>query len=131
TNNQWTTVATENGDDTKRQYAIVDNNPFQGYNQYRLRITEKNNTIVFSAIQQVYVDFTKKAFTIYPNPAIDKISVQGDFGKPSLLRLFDISGKLILQKQLVNTFTQINLPPLSPGIYLLQVNETIQKLIIL
>ena len=131
TNNQWTTVAAENGDNTKRQYAIVDNNPLQGFNQYRLRITGKNNTTVYSEIQQVFIDFTKNTFTVYPNPAVEKIHIKGDFRKPTLLQLFDINGKMILQKQLVNTITQINLSSLSPGIYLLQVNETIQKLIIL
>ncbi len=130
TNDQWMAVAGVNANDLQQQYAVIDNNPAAGYNQYRLRITEKNNSIVYSAIQQVYVDFAIKAFTVYPNPAVDKISIQGNFRKPSMLFLFDISGKLLLQKRLANIFTEVNLPFLSPGIYLLKVNETIQKLII-
>lgn len=130
-NNQWLAVSDISGNDSQQQYAIIDNNPTAGYNQYRLRINEKNNSVVYSAIQQVYADLTKNTFTVYPNPAIDKISVLGNFKNPSVLFLFDINGKLVLQKQLISNFTSITLPYLSPGIYMLRVNETVQKLIIL
>lgn len=130
TNNQWIPVSVITSNDSQQQYAIIDNNPAAGYNQYRLRITEKNSSIAYSAIQQVYVDFTKNIFIVYPNPASDKITVRGIFNNSSSLRLSDITGKIILQKQLIYNSTEIILPFLSPGIYLLQVNETIQKLII-
>lgn len=131
TSDQWLTVSVIDGNDRQQQYTIIDNNPGTGYNQYRLRINEKNNSVVFSAIQRVYVDPAGNTFTVYPNPAIDKISVMGNFRNPAVLFLFDINGKLVLQKQLAGNFSQVTLPHLSPGIYMLRVNETVQKLIIL
>ncbi|MBL7723358.1 MAG: T9SS type A sorting domain-containing protein [Chitinophagaceae bacterium] len=129
--NNWVSLLTVNRADTISEYVATDSHPDQGYNYYRLRINNVNNSVVYSSIRQVYITPTKNTFTVYPNPAVDKISVTGNFRKPSVLLLYDISGKLVLEKRLVNNSTSITLPALSPGIYILQVNETIQKLFIL
>jgi hypothetical protein len=128
-NNEWSPVDTITATDRAEQYSFIDQSPFAGYNQYRLRIIEKNNRFFFSLIKSVFISPDENLFLFYPNPARDKITVRGNFSGKTLLIITDITGKKILQKEITNN-TAISLSPLPPGIYLLRVNEITRKLII-
>ncbi len=75
---------------------------------------------------------------IYPNPAKNFINISGLKTEISqrILKIYDISGKLQLKKNLSNEFLQ-NVPiDLKPGVYILQLEvgstiEHIQKLIVI
>lgn len=129
-NNEWMAISNIIADDTMQLYSSTDNDPYPGYNFYRLKITEKSNSVRYSEIKRVFAGNTNAGFTIYPNPATDKITVRLAAYQHSSLRLSDISGKLLLQKQLVNAVTEIRLPVLAPGIYIVEVNDVSQKLVI-
>lgn len=80
-----------------------------------------SNTTSNAAIQ------AKKLFSISPNPAKDYIIITPNTTATTadvMLKLYDLSGKLMMNKKLQNTGTQkINLPPLTKGMYMVTVTN--------
>jgi hypothetical protein len=129
-NNEWVSLVTINENLLQQEYIVVDNKPNPGNNLYRLKIIQKENSVIYSQIRRLFINDDDFNFIVYPNPAVNRITVTTGSTTGAQLKLLDITGKLILQQQLINNKTDINLPPLSPGIYLLRINEKNQKLII-
>ncbi len=130
TNDEWVELLRVAGDQRQETYSATDNIPVQGYNLYRLKISEKNNFIYYSPVSQVFVDLTGNDFTVYPNPARDKLFITGKFNSLSTLKLLDLSGRIIFQKKILTNQSEISLPQLDAGIYLLSMNQRIKKLVI-
>ena len=127
--NQWVEVKTIPGNDQYRNYSVIDENPMPGKTFYRIKFIEKNNALSYSPVRQVRAGKNNE-FIVYPNPAKNKIFITGNFNYPASLKLLDLSGKIIFQKNLLNSPATIDLPHLSAGIYFLQVNEVVHKLVI-
>ena len=78
-------------------------------------------------------EFDHKKLIIYPNPAIKTVNILGEELKN--IELYDLNGRLILSKELLNTNkSAIEVSDLNSGTYFVKIsdgkNETIQKLII-
>ncbi|OSZ81528.1 hypothetical protein CAP36_09930 [Chitinophagaceae bacterium IBVUCB2] len=129
-NNERTVLVTIVANDVQRIYSTIDNNPSPGNNLYRLKIIEKDNSITYSEYRSISLPYPANEYSVYPNPATNKITINGNFVIPTTFKLSDISGKLILQQQLSGNTIPIALPVLSPGIYLIRIGEKTQKLII-
>lgn len=89
-----------------------------------------DSTFVTEGVQQTYVfeviykDTSQKVdyvFKIFPNPAIDKVSlmVNMDQLKDADLILFDTHGKLIKQEKITSVVTEIDISYLSNAVYYL------------
>jgi hypothetical protein len=129
-NGSWTALTTLVAIGNQENYSVTDGTPSEGDNSYRLKIIAKNDRIIYSRIRHLSINNTSTAFTVYPNPAFDKITIQGNFNPASQLQLVDITGRVIQEIKLIAPVTQIQLPALTKGIYLLRLGETTQKLII-
>ena len=129
--NDWQTIETVSADNNNRLYQALDPTPKSGENIYRLKMTGKDNSISYSLQKRVLLT-ANNSFAIYPNPAKSKIFVVGKFNRATTLLLTDLSGKLILQKNLSsnNSLHQIILPDLPAGIYLLKIDTIVEKLMI-
>lgn len=115
----------------KSIYTGTDASPHTSYNKYRIRVIRKNNSIIYSAIQRVYVPQKNEMINIYPNPASQKIFITGISSSPEL-NLYDLSGKLVWQKKLItiqNT-ASVDLPSLAKGIYMVKIGESVNRLVI-
>ncbi len=68
---------------------------------------------------------------IYPNPAARTITIENP-DSAQILRISDISGKLILSNTIQNGINQLNIESLSPGVYFVSFGNTslVQKLIV-
>jgi len=128
--NRWISLTTIIASPTKHTYNWNDKTPASGMNMYRLKIIQKDNVVKYSPVKKVMFSNQTTEFNIYPNPASQHINISGNYMSLSILKLADITGKIIWQQQLHTTTTSIMLPRLSPGIYLVQINERIQKLVI-
>ena len=65
-------------------------------------------------------------FTInlFPNPAGDQLNVWVDgVQKKTVIKVYNLMGKLVMQQESGNTLTQLNISRLSAGFYLLHVND--------
>ena len=126
---QWITIHTVSANDAQTGYQSEDNDPMGGYNNYRIRVIEKNNGILYTVVRRVFVGVTMETFTIFPNPAKDRITIKGRFNASATIQLTDATGKMILNtKTLSPDNAEIKLPQLSPGIYMLHINNTVEKL---
>ena len=70
---------------------------------------------------------------IYPNPARDRINITCDDGQDLKLRIFNIIGECILQINLKEQMTGIDISSLSKGVYMVKIscsNWTIQQKLI-
>ena len=74
---------------------------------------------------------------VYPNPAVGEVSVYtGQYGKYNRLRLFDLNGRLVLQKQITGPQMNLDVSRLPEGVYMLQLGTAekaemqVEKLVI-
>jgi len=130
TDNGWIAIATMEASDTRFKYATTDVAPSAGNNFYRLKVTERSDAYYYSETRKIWAGFPGADFTIFPNPASDKVSVRGQFEPGVQLRLADISGRIIWQSTIRGNTAEITLPHLLPGLYLVQCNGVTKKLII-
>lgn len=126
---EWQTIAVAAANETQESYTVTDMNPGTGNNIYRLKVIERNNSFSYSPLRNVFIHADKDAFSVYPNPATDRITVTGQFSGAVMLKLVDVTGKLVMQQQLLTGTTEVALPKLPKGVYVLRVNDTTRKLI--
>ena len=129
--NGWENLYSLTANDQTDEYHFIDNNPMPGTNQYRLKIIGENNQIIYSTVQKIFIDINNK-FDIYPNPTTRQLNITGDFSSLAMITLSDLSGKLIWQKKIgsSNNIIRMNLPSLTPGIYMIKINDSVKKLVI-
>ena len=130
--NTWTDLSTINAQSDIHHYEIFDSNPVAGENIYRLRVNGKNNNVIYSIQKRVVLKYNTR-FTVYPNPAKNKVIIGGKLNAGTVIKLTDKSGrslKEIITNTSSNSFEFI-LPSLPPGVYLLNVDNYIQKIMIL
>lgn len=82
---------------TSTNYAFTDNAPGAGANYYRLQSFDLDGKYGFTQIRVIRAALLK-TFTVYPNPArtILNVTIGGTFR--GTLRLYNMSGQLILQR---------------------------------
>ena len=130
--NNWITISTITSNISVHHYEVYDENPYIGENIYRLRVNPKNGNPFYSIQKRVIVKGAN-SFIIYPNPAKDRLTIQGKLDRGVLIKLIDINGKVIKQiitNASLNSF-EFPLPLLSPGIYILNVDNYAEKIMIL
>lgn len=78
-----------------------------------------------SALSSNNFEYEVLELKVYPNPSSDifQIQIQEDIQ----LEIFDVMGKMVLQKKAHTGTTSINLSEYAPGIYLLKVKNTYGK----
>ncbi len=59
-------------------------------------------------------------FSFFPNPAGDKITIINKTQGQTLVRIFDVAGKIILEKNLSAGSSEVYVDELKPGIYFLE-----------
>jgi type IX secretion system substrate protein len=129
---EWQPVSNLKATGANQYYYYTDEHPNAVTNLYRIRMIEKNNSLSYSPIRQLNWGQKLDRFTLYPNPASHQVTLTGDLSTTTRLRLIDVSGKLTWDKKIVtNTGSvTIDLSSLNPGVYFLQIENVIKKLVI-
>ena len=130
--NNWSELQTIGVQTNLHHYETLDNMPAAGDNIYRLRVKGKDNSVTYSIQKRVVIKFNNY-FSIYPNPARNKITISGKLNAGTLIKLTDITGREIkkISTNTGSTSLEFLLPPLDPGIYFLRVNNYTEKIAIL
>nr|MCU0388594.1 T9SS type A sorting domain-containing protein [Chitinophagaceae bacterium] len=100
-------------------YRFTDMNPGKGTFYYRLKQVDKDGKFEYSAVRKV--SFGEDAIIkVYPNPVRDVMQMASVPGN-SDIRLFDATGRLVLQTRSAQPVTQMQVGHLSSGIYELMI----------
>ena len=130
-NNQWIAIDQQMTIPGVQIYSAIDPSPQTNTNFYRIKIVSKTNEISYSPVQKIFVVSINDRVTVYPNPATKTIRVSGDISLSELL-LFDLNGKLLLQKKNNGTqnILEVDLPDLPGGVYVLRIGDIVKKVLI-
>src|SRR5678815_4999907 len=74
--NNWAILSTIDAEINLHHYETFDSRPLAGENIYRLRVNGKDNSATYSIQKRVLLKFNDR-FSVYPNPARDKITING------------------------------------------------------
>lgn len=91
-----------------QNYTIVDGNPANAVNYYRLQVTDNDGSIAYSQIASIKLDLYSK-LSVCPNPAHDKtiISIASPRAMEETIRIYNASGRMV-HVQKVNLLQGIN-----------------------
>ncbi|WP_120517841.1 T9SS type A sorting domain-containing protein [Chitinophaga barathri] len=105
-----------------RSYQYLDDNYYDNWSYYRLKTVSRNGDSAYSPIRAVpnYYEIT-----VSPNPNRGQFNVSL-FGVRNLIRMemFDMSGRLMGKTQISVTNTQVSVPNLASGMYILVFYDT-------
>lgn len=106
------------------KYSFTHSIPKKGINYYKLRQVDFDGSYEYSSIETVRIKEINE-ISVYPNPVQNEltISLQEEAGQNLSINIFDISGRVVLDKVLsvgTNTF-KIDLNELQKGNYLIRV----------
>lgn len=97
--------------------------PVWDYTSYALDYYWKSITVK-EAIVSIEEVIKKCTVSIYPNPTNNTLNVElENYVNNGTLTLFDMSGKIVLSQAVNGNFAQINMFPLTAGIYILRLVE--------
>jgi len=90
----------------------------------KFSIQSLTNTVIASQ-QNSAVDNNTKEFSVFPNPATQKININFQSkNATATMQIFDVNGKIVLQKTIEpSTLKSIDISKLAAGAYLIKVND--------
>ncbi len=93
---QWENVVIVPGagnSEERIDYEALDDNPVPGNSYYRLKQTDFDGSFDFSSVVKVTVGETSSgSFSLYPNPAHDRLTLSGSLSDVRELKVFDALG---------------------------------------
>jgi hypothetical protein len=108
--------------DVLLNYETIDRQPHTGLSYYRLKQTDFDGTFKYSSVKAVYLDKSNQnGLTIYPNPAIDHITIKGLPSDINLLMIYNMLGQDLTPSTsvILNTESKVllDISLLLPGVY--------------
>ncbi|HRO42324.1 MAG TPA: T9SS type A sorting domain-containing protein, partial [Flavipsychrobacter sp.] len=104
-------------------YSLWHELPFEGLNHYRLKMIDKGGRFEYSKTVNAVVR-TNGAFVVqaFPNPVSDKLTVRvnGKMSANAYIFLTDMAGKLIMQQEVTDTETVIDMNSVAQGVYFMK-----------
>ncbi len=118
-----------NNNDQQNFYSHLDRSPVEGLNYYRLRMTDFDGTVEYSALISANWQVTTFELVVYPNPVqnILNISSNQNLGSATY-SIFDVRGTRVDAGKINGLGGAIDVSKLKKGIYqlVLQVGERIE-----
>ena len=113
---------------TTLNYELIDENPAEGWNYYRLKQTDFNGTFSYSEIEQVYFDGAPSNIDVWPNPVVNQrfnVEVENFDPENMTLGLRDMTGRPVAVSSLMteNGFRVQIKNNVASGYYLLYINS--------
>jgi hypothetical protein len=112
-----------------RSYQYTHGNPVPGYNYYRLVQTDLDGQYSYSKVNIIRAAGKPAPFVVMTNLATNgqvKVLLQ----EAMIIRLYDTHGKELSRQQYAAGLQTINVSKLSKGVYVLQANNTAQRIIV-
>jgi hypothetical protein len=127
--NDWEILGTIKGAGTSTQthdYSFTDKQRFGGTMYYRIKQTDLNGDFKYSDLVaarncKIYAESIEDV-SFYPNPASDDITVNSN-SDATLLEIYNVLGKIVLQKNLFTGENTLSISDLSNGTYFIKVSD--------
>lgn len=123
----WETVASVRGagtSSTMKSYAAIDRFPITGNSFYRLAQYDLDGKFSVSKVNSVKVNGTSDRISVYPNPAVSRINIEGNAQSLSGMKIFDATGQNVTSRanKMQNSSTQIQMDvsQLPSGVYFIK-----------
>ena len=123
-------------DNHKGSYTLFHYNLPSGNLLYRIRQTDNDGNFVISKIVMLRKNAEENHFVIYPNPADNQVTIISDqlLTAKSTLRIYDATGRNLLQLPFSSQSISIPTEQLPGGTYLMSIenngNKTIRKFVV-
>ncbi len=105
-----------------KMYQYTDRNPQAGENYYRIKTNNENNRESFSPIKVVSINSVVRSHVnIWPNPASDQLSIESENAGARRVSIYDLAGRMHMDKQFTNAQNNLNISSLKPGAYLVTI----------
>ncbi|MFM2359256.1 MAG: hypothetical protein RLY16_1249, partial [Bacteroidota bacterium] len=122
-------VAASGNSTSTLDYSFIDNTPVRGFNYYRLRLVDRDNSARYSTVKNVRNEGSADV-AIYPNPVNNamQLNIAADKSDRATVQIFDLSGKMVYsQASSINeglNYFNINTSKLNNGAYVIKVQLT-------
>jgi len=108
---------------------FIDKNSQSDADRYAVRVFRSTGGMSPLSAQSDAVDvitgilhLKPATLAVYPNPARDFIIVETPANSSGVLKLYDINGKVVLQKEIKEVASKIDISSLNSGVYVLQLS---------
>lgn len=115
---------------TASYYEIIDENPSEGMNYYRLFQQDFNGEYAYSDVVGVF--YSDKEFALYPNPTEGLFEIANPFGECDI-QVMNATGQVVHQQTISEGSNQLNFNHLPAGYYFIQfggVKPMVKRLIL-
>jgi choice-of-anchor A domain-containing protein len=104
----------------KQSYDLIDKNPVNGQNYYRLKMVDRDETYAFSSIRSIVIKNDNQVY-VYPNPFTDEFSVKtSEFSSVKIMSLLASDGRAYA---LPLAQEKISVKSFQSGFYILQLTN--------
>jgi len=120
----WKHLENQDGAGTSTEnhsYMIIDANPVNGVNYYRLKQTDFNGQVHDHGVRAVVLD-QEESFIFFPNPASNQLVMSYKDDREHEIQLIDVRGRII-QIVKFSGSSSIDVDEFSPGVYLLRTED--------
>lgn len=109
-------------------YSIVDNQPVEGWNYYRLRVVDRQQHPYYTPVVKTLMG---KAGTVrvYPNPAEKEIKIILPSRSTTDISIVNYAGQVVNKVRTDQLSLTINIETLSPGIYFVYIRNSRQAIV--
>ena len=127
----FTWLATENSLNSQslHSYRSTDNNPVDGWNYYRLKVTDQQNKISYSSVVRAWIGKNNE-ITVYPNPAQKEIKINLPFQSSTTeISIVNSGGQVVRQVRCNQLSLTINIETLNSGLYFIYLRNNQQAIV--
>ncbi|MCP4460088.1 MAG: T9SS type A sorting domain-containing protein [Cytophagales bacterium] len=127
-------IGTLSGVGTSNQvtnYSFQDKSPLQGMSFYRLKQIDFDGEFEHFNTKSVLFETLGNPYSVYPNPTFDVLTIEGYLGKSENIKLMSLEGQNLtnlVEYRTDASLVLVNLRNLPVGIYLLRIDDKIQKI---
>ena len=123
-------MAAKNGP-LQNEYSFLDENPYKGFNYYRLKMADKDGSFRYSFTVKINAGMKpEEALSVSPNPVANKMIISTRYSSRQnvIIRILNLKGQQVYSRNEVtvtgdNSFVIDQLNGLNPGVYIVEIQD--------